>query len=142
MWRSARGRLIYTVFSCGWALPKEHEETEPEFHHHPAETLPDLERGGVHLRVLAGSALGMTSPVRTFSPLFYLEAVMSTGSKVDMPTEQDDRAAYVVSGRAHIGPEVADAGRMLVFCADRPASIEAVTDHLFKKIAVAGHCVA
>jgi redox-sensitive bicupin YhaK (pirin superfamily) len=52
-------------------LPLEHEEIEPEFHHHPAATLPSLEVAGARIRVLAGSALGETSPLQTFSLLFY-----------------------------------------------------------------------
>jgi redox-sensitive bicupin YhaK (pirin superfamily) len=38
------------------ALPTEHEETEPEFHHHPAHTLPSCDVEGARLRVLAGAA--------------------------------------------------------------------------------------
>src|SRR6185436_19837449 len=38
------------------ALPLAHEQAEPEFRHHPADTLPSLDREGAHLRVLAGSA--------------------------------------------------------------------------------------
>ena len=34
------------------ALPTEHEEVEPDFHHHPADTLPSFEDDGVKLRVL------------------------------------------------------------------------------------------
>src|SRR5262245_17892754 len=55
------------------ALPKAHEEIEPGFQHHAAETLPILEIDGAKLRVLAGTAFGRTSPVRTLSPLFYVE---------------------------------------------------------------------
>src|SRR6187402_2809433 len=56
------------------ALPRAHEEMPPEFHHHPADTLPEFETGGAKLRLLAGSAYGLTSPVRVFSPIFYVEA--------------------------------------------------------------------
>src|SRR4030095_1312958 len=37
------------------ALPKADEETEPEFHHHPLETIPELKKGDARLRVLPGS---------------------------------------------------------------------------------------
>src|SRR5688572_10102124 len=36
------------------ALPETAEEVAPEFFHHPASTLPRLERGGALLRVIAG----------------------------------------------------------------------------------------
>jgi redox-sensitive bicupin YhaK (pirin superfamily) len=97
------------------ALPVEHEEVEPSFHHHPAETIPEVERGGARLRVLAGAAYGETSPVRVFSPLFYVEAQMPEGSELDLPAEHHDRAAYVIDGTVTCGPERATTGRMLVF---------------------------
>src|SRR6478752_7604042 len=53
------------------ALPTAHEETAPEFHHHPASAIPEVDVEGVKVRVWAGSAYGVTSPVRVFSPLFY-----------------------------------------------------------------------
>src|SRR5215471_6478924 len=38
------------------ALPTAHEEIEPDFRHYPTEDIPALDRDGVELRVLAGSA--------------------------------------------------------------------------------------
>src|SRR5690606_41656955 len=54
------------------ALPTNHEATEPSFLHTPASALPSRDEDGVHVRVLAGTAYGMTSPVPTLSPLFYV----------------------------------------------------------------------
>ena len=97
------------------ALPLAHEETQPAFRHHPGASLPERERDGIRLRVLAGSAFGMTSPVLTLSPLFYVEAVMSAGSALSLPTEHEERALYVVEGAVGCGPERTEPGRMLVF---------------------------
>lgn len=97
------------------ALPQEHEETEPAFHHHPARTLPTLERNGAHIRVLAGAAYGETSPVHTLSPLFYVDVAMTAGSTLPVPREHEERAVYVVRGAIHCGAEKAEAGRMIVF---------------------------
>ena len=49
------------------ALPKAHEETAPEFHHHPAASLPQARHGGALLRAIAGRGFGMESPVRVFA---------------------------------------------------------------------------
>ena len=81
------------------ALPQEHEEVEPNFHHYGAETLPSLELEGAKLRVLAGSAFGRTSPVATSSPLFYVEAKLAAGARVTVPREIRERGIYVVSGQ-------------------------------------------
>lgn len=80
------------------ALPLAHEETAPEFHHHPAGTLPALEREGARIRVLAGTAYGETSPVHTFSPLFYVDVAMPAGGTLPIPGAYEERAAYVVEG--------------------------------------------
>ncbi len=104
------------------ALPSAHEESAPSFHHHPAATLPDEDHGGVQLRMLAGAAYGMVSPVHTLSSLFYVDARMPGGSELRLPEEHSERAVYVVSGVLRCGSESAAAGRMLVFeGGDRPA---------------------
>ena len=110
------------------ALPLRHEETDPEFHHHPAADLPAAGIGGVRIRVLAGSAFGETSPVRTFSPLFYVDTAMPAGSELPLPDEHEERAAYVVSGTVACGHERAERGRMLVFTPGSKATLRAVSD--------------
>lgn len=97
------------------ALPRAAEETEPEFHHHAADTLPSVEHDGARIRVLAGAAFGAESPVHTFSPLFYVDAVLPAGSTLTVPDEHGERAAYVVEGEIHCGAEKADPGRLFVF---------------------------
>jgi len=81
------------------ALPTAHEEMAPEFHHHPASTLPEVDVGGVKVRVLAGTAYGSTSPVRTFSPLFYAEAEIAPGASLLLPDGHEQRGVYVLSGQ-------------------------------------------
>ncbi len=97
------------------ALPAPSEETEPTFHHHPGGDLPEIDRGGVRLRVLAGSAYGATSPVRTFSPLFTVDASIPAGGELPLPSEHEERALYVLDGQLSCGSETTGPGRMLVF---------------------------
>jgi len=80
------------------ALPTEYEEMAPEFHHHPAHALPESDINGVHVRLLAGSAYGETSPVRTFSPMFYAEAELTAGASLTLPEGHEQRGVYVLSG--------------------------------------------
>ena len=67
------------------ALPQAHEETEPDFRHHPAATLPEIDVDGARVRVLVGSAYGVTSPVRTLSPFLYVEAWLPAGRELALP---------------------------------------------------------
>jgi redox-sensitive bicupin YhaK (pirin superfamily) len=117
------------------ALPREHEETEPEFHHHPPDTLPGMEEDGVRIRVLAGSAYGATSPVRTFSPLFYVEASLPAGGLLPLPAEHQERAAYVLEGRVCCGAARAEARQMLVFS---PGSSPVLRAELASRVVVLG----
>lgn len=110
------------------ALCLAHEETEPEFHHHPADTLPSLDVGGARVRVLAGSAYGERSPVSTFAPLFYAEVAMPAGCLLSIPSEHEERAAYVVDGAISCGNERAGRGRMLVFASGAKVALRATTD--------------
>jgi redox-sensitive bicupin YhaK (pirin superfamily) len=110
------------------ALPLAHEETEPEFHHHPAETLPSLELGGTRIRVLAGSAFGKMSPVKTFSPLFYADVAIPAGCELPVPSEHEERAAYIVDGVVTCEGERGERGRMLVFGKGAEVALRAMTD--------------
>lgn len=110
------------------ALPRTDEETAPQFHHHPVDTLPTLEREGAAIRVLAGTAYGETSPVRTFSSLFYLDVEMPVGCTLSIPREHEERAAYVVDGALVCGAEQAAPGRMLVFEPDTDVVLRATSD--------------
>lgn len=97
------------------ALPVEYEEAEPSFRHYPGAILPTHDADGVHVRVLAGSAYGMNSPVEIHSPLFYVDAMMAAGSVLTLPEEHEERALYVVEGAVLCGAERAEPGRMLIF---------------------------
>ncbi len=109
------------------ALPTAHEEMEPEFHHHPAETLPELELGGVKLRVLAGSAYGRTSPVRIFSPLFCAEALLPSGATLSLPEEHAERGVYVLSGSLSCDGETLEERSLAIFNPGGTPSVRAET---------------
>ncbi len=97
------------------ALPAQHEETAPAFRHHPVDAIPQTRDGGATLRVLAGRSYGLESPVRTFSPLFYVDAALEPGASLEVPDGYPERAAYVVTGSVACGNEVCRDGTMLVF---------------------------
>jgi redox-sensitive bicupin YhaK (pirin superfamily) len=106
-------------------LPKTHEETEPAFVHHPAESLPELVVDGVLLRVLAGRAYGVTSPVHTLSPLFYVEAKLRQGTTLAVPPEHVERAAFILEGEIECDGERIGAPRMIVFARGTDATVHA-----------------
>jgi len=96
------------------ALPVAEEECPPSFEHHPAATLPQIERNGVKLRVIAGSAFGETAPTTTFSPTLYVAAQFSADSAVTLDPEHEERGVYLVEGDLSIDGDVLPAGQMAV----------------------------
>jgi hypothetical protein len=76
--------------------------------------MPEQTLRGVKLRVLAGTAYGMTSPTTCLSPLFYVDATMPAGSELALPSEHEERAVYVVEGAVQCAGEAVHVGRMLV----------------------------
>jgi redox-sensitive bicupin YhaK (pirin superfamily) len=81
-------------------LPTAHEEDAPAFHHHPAAAIPEVERPGARLRVVAGAAYGATSPVAVLSPTLYVDVHLERGAELALPDEHAERAAYVIDGAA------------------------------------------
>ncbi|MDP3857918.1 MAG: pirin family protein [Stagnimonas sp.] len=96
------------------ALPATDEECEPSFVHHPAASLPQTEIGGVALRIIAGTAYGLASPVALLSPTFYVHAEMPAGSTLAVPDEYEERAVYPVNGRVRIGGRWVEEGQLAV----------------------------
>jgi len=96
------------------ALPVEHEETDPDFTHYPADALPTFDEEGASARLIAGSIWGLRSPVKTHSPLFYLHWELAPGAQATLPAEYSERALYVASGEIEVGRERAEEGQMLV----------------------------
>jgi redox-sensitive bicupin YhaK (pirin superfamily) len=95
------------------ALPEEYEEVDPAFYHTPAEDIPSVQQDGVTIRVMMGSACGVTSPVKTFSPILYLEADMEDGAVIEVP-KAEEIGIYVVKGEAEIDGETAPINAMSV----------------------------
>jgi redox-sensitive bicupin YhaK (pirin superfamily) len=97
------------------ALPKAVEDSEPFFEHTPASALPAHAEGGATLRVLCGTAFGVTSPVRVASRLFYVDVALAPGAKLALPNDHGERAVYVVEGAVGIGSSRLEARHMAVF---------------------------
>ena len=96
------------------ALPTGDEETEPGFYHHPKESLPKVERDGASLLLIAGAAYGETSPVKVFSPMFYLGGTLSAGADFAVTDEHEERAVYVVDGAVTVGDQLIEESEMAV----------------------------
>ena len=122
-----QGARIHGIQS--WvALPKSAEESEPAFFHHPAATLPTIERVGARMRVIAGTAFGERSPVAVFSETLYVDVALAKGSELEVSDEHRERAIYVAEGRIAFDGAEFEGGRMIVLNEGATETIRATAD--------------
>ncbi|MCA1933958.1 MAG: pirin family protein [Asticcacaulis sp.] len=105
------------------ALPEADEEIDAAFFHYDAEEIPALTVEGVPVRVMMGSAYGVTSPVKTYAETLYLEARLSAGQALVLPDHVAERALYVVSGRAVVNGTLVEASHMVILNAGATVSV-------------------
>lgn len=84
------------------ALPKSVEEIAPAFHHHPAATLPRIERPGALLRIVAGRGYGEESPVHVFADTLYVAIDLAPDAEIELDARHRQRALYVLDGEAQL----------------------------------------
>lgn len=106
------------------ALPETAEETEPGFVHFDSADLPAHVENGLSVKVIAGSAFGMTSPVTAHSPLFYAHLELEPGRTTDVCGGYSERAVYVAQGSVRIDGEQYQSGQMAVLA---PGAMPAIT---------------
>ena len=109
----AEGQVLHGVQS--WlALPKEYEETDPAFVHHPKADLPVFDHDGVTVRLIAGTAYGEESPVKVFSPMVYLDAIVEDACEIPLPEEHHELGIHVIEGSAIIDGTEIEPGHLAV----------------------------
>ena len=105
---------LFNGLQCWVALPEDKVDIDPGFIHIPKAQLPNVYRDKVMMRLIAGEAYNCTSPVKTYSPMFYLDVVSEKGAEIERPCDQSETAVYVVSGAVNIGGETFNAGDCVV----------------------------
>jgi redox-sensitive bicupin YhaK (pirin superfamily) len=110
------------------ALPDDQQEIEPEFAHHAAHVLPQFDRNGVTVRVIMGTAYGVPSPVKTYSPTVYIEARMPAGTTLTLPDGFTELAAYIVRGDIRAAGDDYGKGIMIVARSGDELTLEAISD--------------
>ena len=121
----AAGHRMHGIQS--WiGLPQSDEEAPPAFHHFAAADLPEREDQGVTLRMIAGHAFGLISPVKTFSPIFYADARFDAGGALHYTADHRERAMFVIEGEIQTGAsEIHGPGAMLMLEGDEVVTLYA-----------------
>ncbi len=93
--------------------------------------LPVIEEGGKVVRVIAGSLYGKSSPVKTYSEMFYADAQLSAGATLPLGAEHEERGLYLTSGEIEVAGDKFEPGRMLIFRPGDAITIKALTPARF-----------
>jgi redox-sensitive bicupin YhaK (pirin superfamily) len=109
------------------ALPKQYEETDPDFMHYAADSLPQIDGGGKIVRVIAGSLFDKSSPVKTLSKLFYADAALDPEASLVLDNEHEERGIYLLEGEVEIHGQRFEPGRLLAFSSGDQITIKAVS---------------
>lgn len=108
------------------ALPRDNEETAPAFFHHADDELPIIDGGNAHARLVAGSAWGESSPVKTYSDTLFADVTLPPGGSIPVDADHEERAIYSVNGSLSIDGTEFEPGQLLVLRADEAIT---VTNH-------------
>ncbi len=96
------------------ALPHNREEDAPHFEHRDVSELPILNEEGKDIRVVLGSAYGLTAKVQTATPTLLADVKLADGAVLPFDATTEERGIYIVSGEIEIGGIVHTSGRLLV----------------------------
>ena len=81
------------------AMPKEEEASEPSFHHIEAEQIPSWKKDGVQYKLIAGKAMGKTSPVPVLSELYMIEIITTEAATIDLKGQlYGESGLYILEG--------------------------------------------
>ncbi|HSS12710.1 MAG TPA: pirin-like C-terminal cupin domain-containing protein, partial [Rhizomicrobium sp.] len=127
----AAGHRMHGIQS--WiGLPQADEDAPPDFQHFAAAELPEHEEHGVTLRLIAGTAFGLVSPVKVFSSIFYADARFTPGGALHYAADHEERAFLVIDGEIQTGDAqvhgpgamlALEAGEEITLYADAPARV-------------------
>lgn len=84
------------------ALPKEQSEMDPSFLQIKKEHLPHRMLPKALIRLVAGEAYGMKSPVPTYSPTVYLDILLNQDCVLPHPNTDFETAIYVLWGELEV----------------------------------------
>ncbi|GAB2230018.1 hypothetical protein Droror1_Dr00014274 [Drosera rotundifolia] len=85
-------------------LSSKHKMIEPRYQEISSKEIPEVENNGIKVRVMAGEALGIKSPVYTMTPTMYLDFTLQQGAHLRQPVPISWNAfVYILEGDGVFG---------------------------------------
>ncbi|KAK6934531.1 Pirin, C-terminal domain [Dillenia turbinata] len=85
-------------------LSSKYKMIEPKYQEISSKDIPEAEKDGVKVRVIAGEALGASSPIYTRTPTMYLDFTLKPGAHLQQPIPLPWNAfVYVLEGEGIFG---------------------------------------
>ncbi|KAK4275378.1 hypothetical protein QN277_018470 [Acacia crassicarpa] len=85
-------------------LSSKHKMIEPRYQEMPSKDIAEASKDGIKVRVIAGEALGIKSPIQTKTPTMYLDFTLKPGSHLQQPIPESWNAfVYVLEGEGVFG---------------------------------------
>lgn len=113
------------------ALPLHAEEDEPDFVHIAADDLPMFDGEGAKGRLIAGSAFGLSSPLKTASDTLYCDLSLDAGRTIQIDAKTEERALYTISGTLEIDGCSFEPGQLVILKPGAPCKVKASTPARF-----------
>jgi redox-sensitive bicupin YhaK (pirin superfamily) len=113
------------------ALPEDREEDDPAFMHYSADALPLVEDDGLTARLIAGSALGRTSPLQTGSETLYADVQLARDRSMPIDRSYEERALYTISGEVEVAGDNFGPAQLLVLRHGDAITVRAKSDARF-----------
>ena len=113
---------------CWVALPATEEETAPGFAHHDSAALPIVSEEGKTVRVIAGAAYGLRSPVATSWETLFADVTLAAGATLPVDADTEERAVYLIAGEVEIAGDRFTPGRLLLFRPGDRITVTAISD--------------
>ena len=124
------GQMLFGL-QTWMALPAELEENLPSFIHLGGAELPIVNADGINARIIAGSALGKSSPLETASAALYVDVTLVKDGQFPVATDYLERAIYVLSGEVVIDGSRFEAGQLVILKPNHGIVVRATNDARF-----------
>jgi redox-sensitive bicupin YhaK (pirin superfamily) len=100
-------------------LPRAHKMMEPRYQEFLASQVPEAYFPGISARIIAGQALGVSSPVQTVTPVHYIHFSLEKAKSLVHPVPAAFNAfIYVIAGSGKVSDQLIKAGQCAVLSQD------------------------